>query len=641
MHGTVSNATATKLSKFIRTPAQWISRLSAQQPQVSHNPYSDLSKNKLSGNMPYQLPPNIVHLDFSENEIDGNVPYSLSQMNHLQSVNLGHNKLEGDLQDMFQKLSKLESLDLSFNQLSGNLPQSFANLTSLKKLHLQENKFKGSINMLRDLPLDDLNVEDNQFSGWIPNELKDIDSLLTGGNDWSAGEAPPPPPGSNYGRKTSDSKGGGGKPPVSGLLIAGASIGVLILIAILIALISKKKSSPSLHFIDEGYSQHSRKFTSLASHGSSQELRIDFGQEYNGRKSADSGDDSMHRSQSKGANSVSSLAISLNEAEFANRLKAKRNASFKIAEFELSDLQDATENFSPGNLLGHGSIGRVYRASYPDGRALAVKKIDSSSFESGKSEGFSDVVTGISRIRHQNIAEVVGYCSEKGQNMLVYEYFRNGSLNEFLHLSDRFSKPLTWNTRIRIALGTARAIEYLHEACSPPLVHKNIKSSNILLDAELNPRLSDYGLSNFHLRTSQNLGEGYNAPECKSPSAYTPKSDVFSFGVVMLELLSGRCPYDPNKPRSERSLVGWATPQLHDIEALSTMADPALHGLYPPKSLSRFADIIALCVQTEPEFRPPMSEVVESLVRLVQRSSMKLKEDLSSSSRRYTDDSYF
>ncbi|KAF3521497.1 hypothetical protein F2Q69_00050024 [Brassica cretica] len=125
------------------------------------------------------------------------------------------------------------------------------------------------------------------------------------------------------------------------------------------------------------------------------------------------------------------------------------------------------------------------------------------------------------------------------------------------------------------------------------VVKGNIKSSNILLDADLNPRLSDYGLSQFYLKTSQNLGEGYNAPEAKNPSESTPKSDVYRFGVATL------------------------------LDALSNIADPALHGLYPPKSLSRLADIIALCVQVEPEFRPPMSEAVEAFVRMVQRSTSK------------------
>ncbi|BAT98670.1 hypothetical protein VIGAN_09234100 [Vigna angularis var. angularis] len=211
--------------------------------------------------------------------------------------------------------------------------------------------------------------------------------------------------------------------------------------------------------------------------------------------------------------------------------------------------------------------------------------------------------------------------------MLIYDYFRNGSLHGYLHLSDDFSNPLTWNTRIRIALGTARAIEYLHDICSPPLLHKNIKTSNILLDNELNPRLSDHGLASFHQRTSQNLGTGYNAPECTKPSAFTHKSDVYSFGVVMLELLTGRMAFDSSRPKAEQCLVRWATPLLHDIDAVEKMVDPALRGLYPPKSLFRFADIIALSVQSEPEFRPPVSELVQALMRLVQSSSLTMRED--------------
>ncbi|XP_006435523.2 protein STRUBBELIG-RECEPTOR FAMILY 5, partial [Citrus clementina] len=323
--------------------------------------------------------------------------------------------------------------------------------------------------------------------------------------------------------------------------------------------------------------------------------------------------------------------------EFAYRLKAKKSTNAQAAPFSMADLLTATANFATGRLLGEGTIGRVYRAKYPDGKVLAVKKIDSSHFQRANSESFSEIVQNISRIRHTNIAELVGFCSEQGHNILIYDYYRNGSLHEFLHMSDDFSKPLTWNTRIRIALGTARAVEYLHEVCSPSLEHKNIKSSNILLDLELNPHLSDYGLASFHQRTSQNLGVGYNAPECTRPSAYTVKSDVYSFGVVMLELLTGRMPYDSEKPKSEQCLVRWAAPQLHDFDALAKMVDPALRGLYPPKSLSRFADVIALCVQPEPEFRPPMSEVVEALVRLVQRSSMNMKDDLAASRR--TEDS--
>ncbi|OAY72346.1 Protein STRUBBELIG-RECEPTOR FAMILY 5 [Ananas comosus] len=184
---------------------------------------------------------------------------------------------------------------------------------------------------------------------------------------------------------------------------------------------------------------------------------------------------------------------------------------------------------------------------------------------------------------------------------------------------------------------------YLHEVCSPSMTHKNISSANILLDEELNPHLSECGLTVFYEDPSENLGPGYNAPECIKPSSYTMKSDIYCFGVVMLELLTGRKPYDSSKPRMEQSLVRWATPQLHDIDALAQMVDPALRGLYPPKSLSRFADVIALCVRSEPEFRPPMSEVVQALVRCVQRTSInkRLGGDLSASRRSDDSDSYY
>ncbi|KAI0497082.1 hypothetical protein KFK09_023410 [Dendrobium nobile] len=214
---------------------------------------------------------------------------------------------------------------------------------------------------------------------------------------------------------------------------------------------------------------------------------------------------------------------------------------------------------------------------------LAVKKVDSPSLD------FVEVISGISRLHHPNISELVGFCSESGFNLLVYEYERNGSLHDYLHLSDDYCNPLTWDTRVRIALGTAR----------------------------------------------------YQPPEYNKPSDYTMKSDVYCFGVVMLELLTGRKPFDSQRP--EQSLVRWAMPQLHDIGALAQMVDPALRGLYSPKSLSRFADVIALCVQPEPEFRPPISEVVQALVLCVRRSSIskKIGGELSTSRRSNESDYYY
>ncbi|RDX71756.1 Protein STRUBBELIG-RECEPTOR FAMILY 5, partial [Mucuna pruriens] len=588
----------------------------------------DLSNNNLKGEIPYQLPPNARYIDLSKNGFTGSIPYSFSQMSDLNHLNLAHNQLKNQLGDMFGKLSKLKQLDVSFNSLSGNLPKSFKSLTNLKKLHLQNNQFTGSVNVLANLPLEDLNVENNKFSGWIPEELKDIKSLQSGGNSWSSGAAPPPPPGTPH-IKHSEKKNE--NTVVSGIVIAGIAFGVLAVIIIVIALSKRRSTLPSSHFIDEERRSQRKSFTPLASQQLSKDSGADVTKDYKGFKSLDSTSidvKALQQTSSIGVrSSISDCVQSFNDNEFANRLKARRSTSIRVTSFSLADLQTATANFASGRLLGEGSIGRVYRAKYPDGKVLAVKNINSSLFHGGPPEEFSQIVSNISRLHHPNIVELVGYCSEQ-EHILIYDYFRNGSLHDFLHLSDDFSKPLTWNTRVRIALGTARAVEYLHEICSPPLLHKNIKSSNILLDTDLNPRLSDYGLASFHQRTSQNLGAGYNAPECTKPSAYTQKSDVYSFGVVMLELLTGRMPLDSSKPKAEQCLVRWATPLLRDTNAVEKIVDPALRGLYPPKSLFRFADIIALCVQSEPEFRPPVSELVQALVRLVQRSSVKMREDL-------------
>ncbi|KAK6915229.1 Leucine-rich repeat-containing N-terminal, plant-type [Dillenia turbinata] len=605
----------------------------------------DLSNNNLKGDIPYQLPPNAHRIDLSKNSFSGMVPYSISQMSDLERLNLGNNQLNNQLNDMFGQLKKLTVLDLSYNSFSGNLPQSFKSLSSLKKLHLQNNQFSGPIDVLASLPLNDLNVKNNKFTGWIPQELEDIDNLETGGNSWSDGPAPPPPPGTPPISKSEGKSKGEKKSSTSGVAVAGIGIGILVVLAALVALLARKSKTPSSHYLEDERFSQSRTFTPLASQELSNDRRDDVRMDFRDLRSFDSSSSldikSLQKSPSIGMKPPPPppCSKSFSDNEFANRPNVKRSVSFHAVAYSLADLQAATGNFATGRLLGEGSVGRVYRAKYADGKVLAVKKIDSSLIQGLGADKFSEIVMNISKLQHQNLADLVGYCSEQGQNMLVYEYFRNGSLHKYLHLSDGFSNPLTWNTRVKIALGTARAVEYLHEVCSPPSIHKNIKSSNILLDSELNPHLSGCGLATFHQRTSQNLGAGYNAPECTMPSAYTLKSDVYSFGVVMLELLTGRMPYDSKKSRPEQCLVRWAFPQLHDIDALEKMVDPALRGLYPPKSISRFADIIAQCLQSEPEFRPPMSEVVQSLVRLIQSSpSMNGRGDFSLNSSWHTDD---
>ncbi|KAL4278111.1 hypothetical protein GQ457_03G042840 [Hibiscus cannabinus] len=605
----------------------------------------DLSKNNLNGQIPYQLPPNAVRINLSQNQFTGNVPYSISQMTKVESINLSNNQLNGQLSDMFTKVKTLKSFIV-------------ANFCSHLCRRLQNNGFTGTINVIRDLPIEDLDVENNQFSGWIPNELKGIGSLKTGGNSWSTGKAPPPPPGVVHRHpepgeeQDTDGDGKANSNLVRNIIIIVAScFGFLLLVAGICALLSLRQKSvqPSSQFIDEEKNAGGKGPTPFQSQEFTAESYAAFAKGSKGLATIYSGValDRMFSQHSdtmefKRSGSVSGRPSSVTEP--ARLLKARGSASAPAVAFSFADLQNATVNFESRHLLGEGNIGRVYTAKCVDGKDLAVKKIDSTHIQCLTPEGFSEIVENISRLHHPNIAELVGYCSEQGQYLLVYEHYRNGSLHEFLHVSDDFSKPLTWNTRLSIALvhmnikssnifdpmvsiGLSR---YLHHVCSPPIVHKNIKSSNILLDHELNPRLSDYGMAQFHERTSRNLGMGYNAPECTRPSAYTLKSDVYSFGAVMLELLTGRKPLDNDRPKSEQCLVKWASPQLNDADALAVMVDPALRGLYPPKSLPPFAEIIALCVKSDPKLRPTMSEVVQSLVQLVQQSNINMQDELSS-----------
>ncbi|KAA3478083.1 protein STRUBBELIG-RECEPTOR FAMILY 6-like [Gossypium australe] len=622
----------------------------------------DLSHNNLAGDIPYDIPQNLQRLNLAFNQFTGSVPYSINQMHSLQYLNLAHNQLQNQLSDMFGPLSSLSTLDLSFNSLTGDLPESFKNLTSMNSMYLQNNQFTGTIDVLANLPLDTLYVSNNRFTGWIPDQLKSI-NLQKDGNSWSLGPAPPPPPGTTpatrnnrnhkSGSNSSPSDGGssggpgeGSKSGIGGGGIAGIVIFILIVGALVAFFLVKRRSRRTSSDIEKFDNQPFAPLPSNEVKDSNLNMLcmlkvVEMRRTYDVNNSVEMKSiQSASSVDTKTFDKPASINLrpppvdrhkSFDEEDFSKKpfvVKKAVAAPKTVASYSIADLQMATGSFSVENLLGEGSFGRFYRAQFDDGKVLAVKKINSSALPSELSDDFIEVVSNISELHHTNVTKLVGYCSEHGQHLLVYDFHKNGSLHEFLHLSDEYSKPLIWNSRVKIALGTARALEYLHEGCSPSIVHKNIKSENILLDAELNPHLSDSGLATFIPNADQVLNHddvtmsGYGAPEVTMSGQYSLKSDVYSFGVVMLELLTGRKPFDSTRPRLEQSLVRWAAPQLHDIDALSKMVDPALEGLYPVKSLSRFADVIALCVQPEPEFRPPMSEVVQALVRLVQRANM-------------------
>ncbi|KQJ93769.1 protein STRUBBELIG-RECEPTOR FAMILY 8 [Brachypodium distachyon] len=593
----------------------------------------DLSNNNIHGSIPYQLPPNLTYLNLATNNFSGNLPYSISNMASIEYLNISHNSLSQQIGDLFRNLNSLSELDISFNKLTGDLPNSIGSLSNISSLYMQNNQLTGPVNVLSGLGLTTLNIANNNFSGWIPKEFSSIPDVILGGNSFANGPAPPPPPfmpppprrprnrpnnsgGSGNAPKGSESSTGQGDKKQG--LQTGALVGIIVgsILAALCVLLVLVLCIRNARKRKDDSSSESKDFVGPLS------VNI---QEASDREIAEHG----HENTSVAAMKVLPAEKMTPERVYGiNGSMRKAKVPITATPYTVASLQVATNSFCQDSLLGEGSLGRVYKADFPNGKVLAVKKIDSAALSLQEEDNFLEVVSSMSRLRHPNIVPLTGYCVEHAQRLLVYEYIGNGTLHDMLHFSDEMSRKLTWNIRVRIALGTARALEYLHEVCLPSVVHRNFKSSNILLDEEHNAHLSDCGLAALTPNTERQVSTevvgsfGYSAPEYSMSGIYTVKSDVYSFGVVMLELLTGRKPLDSSRERSEQSLVRWATPQLHDIDALAKMVDPALNGMYPAKSLSRFADIIALCVQPEPEFRPPMSEVVQQLVRLMQRASI-------------------
>ncbi|KAM6548772.1 hypothetical protein CsatB_020448 [Cannabis sativa] len=307
--------------------------------------------------------------------------------------------------------------------------------------------------------------------------------------------------------------------------------------------------------------------------------------------------------------------------------------------FTFKQLHSATSGFSKSNVVGHGGFGLVYRGVLSDGRKVAIKLMD----QAGKQgeEEFKMEVELLSRLRSPYLLTLVGYCSHSNHKVLVYEFMPNGGLQEHLYPVSGSNAPslnLDWETRLRIAIEAAKGLEYLHEHVSPPVIHRDFKSSNILLDKSLHAKVSDFGLAKIgsdkaggHVSTRVLGTQGYVAPEYALTGHLTTKSDVYSYGVVLLELLTGRVPVDMKRPSGEGVLVTWALPRLTDREKVVQIMDPALEGQYSMKEVIQVAAIAAMCVQPEADYRPLMADVVQSLVPLVKANKSSSKVGNSSS----------
>ncbi|CAA3030028.1 probable serine threonine- kinase PBL23 [Olea europaea subsp. europaea] len=287
--------------------------------------------------------------------------------------------------------------------------------------------------------------------------------------------------------------------------------------------------------------------------------------------------------------------------------------------FTFNELSVATQGFNTETLIGEGGFGRVYKGHIESKNIdVAVKQLDRNGFQ-GNREFLVEVLI-LSLLHHPNLVNLVGYCSDGDQRILVYEYMANGSLEDHLLNIGRDKKPLDWNTRIKVAAGAAKGLEYLHETANPPVIYRDFKASNILLDESFNPRLSDFGLAKLgptgdktHVSTRVMGTYGYCAPEYASTGKLTTKSDVYSFGVVFLELITGRRVIDNSRPSEEKNLITWAQPLFKDKKMFHLMADPLLEGNYPEKALSQALVVAAMCLQEEASTRPLISDIVTAL----------------------------
>lgn len=281
--------------------------------------------------------------------------------------------------------------------------------------------------------------------------------------------------------------------------------------------------------------------------------------------------------------------------------------------FTLRDLEIATGYFAKENVLGEGGYGIVYKGQLANGTIVAVKNLFNNLGQAEKE--FRVEVEAIGRVRHKNLVRLLGYCVEGTHRILVYEYVNNGNLEQWLHGAMRQWGFLTWEARMKIIFGTAKALAYLHEALEPKVVHRDIKSSNILIDHEFNAKVSDFGLAKLlgsgksHVTTRVMGTFGYVAPEYANTGLLNERSDVYSFGVLLLEAITGREPVDYGRPAGEVNLVDWLKMMVGNRRSEEVL-DPNMEVKPSTRALKKALLVALRCVDPDAEKRPKMGQVV-------------------------------
>ncbi|CAN6241420.1 unnamed protein product [Urochloa humidicola] len=293
--------------------------------------------------------------------------------------------------------------------------------------------------------------------------------------------------------------------------------------------------------------------------------------------------------------------------------------------FSYAELRSATDNFNRTNKVGRGGFGTVYKGTIRNGREVAVKVLSAESRQGIRE--FLTEIDVISNVKHPNLVELIGCCVEGSNRILVYEYLKNSSLDRALLGSNSEPADFTWSIRSAICLGVARGLAYLHEEIASPIVHRDIKASNILLDKNYIPKIGDFGLAKLfpdnvtHISTRVAGTTGYLAPEYAWHGQLTKKADIYSFGVLVLEIVSGTS--SSRSILTDDKILLEKTWELYEAKKLKELIDPAI-GDYPEEEVTRYIKVALFCIQAAAARRPSMPQVVTMLSKPIRINEREL-----------------